>query len=759
MATHRTGLVSQWFTRQATRSQRPCSRRQSAKSRKNRGLRFESLEARSMLAVDMAAIGGLVSVDIGGVDEPVAGVVLALRRDNGNGVFDPPDVIIGTATTDADGVYRFDNVPAGNYFVRQRPFVVGSASVPGKASDMITVSPADAEGTMYTLIDSFDTTQQVARATGGTPNAASVAVATEAIGGFRKLVATLDQPFGTVAMAANDPGSGLARLDFSATATATGSRLVTWDGSGTSPGSTHFTGLGGIDLTEGGLNTGISIVVNADKAGVITTRLYTSASNYSTAAIAFPATGSGVSTIFMPFSSFTATAGAGVTLTNLGAIQIDIDASGVAADGYIDSIGGFGPTLGIVDFMNDTLDLAIMKTVSSASPQLNSQVTFQVTVTNQGSLDGTGVQVRDALPAGLSYVSATATRGAYNPTTGLWNVGAIAQGTSETLTLVATVTSIGVKTNTAQVWAANQSDIDSSPANSTASEDDQASVSLTPVAVDLAVTKTVNDTTPDVGQDVTFTIVVRNDGPSAATGVQVLDQLPAGLTFSSATPTTGTTYNSTTGIWTVGTLASGGSMTLTMIATVTAPGTKSNTAQVWRANQADIDSTPGNGLGAEDDQATVSITPNVVDLALTKSVDTSTPLVNQSVTFTIVVGNSGPNTATGVTVLDLLPLGLSFQSSTSTLGSYNASTGIWTVGSLTSGQSATLTITVRVTTPGLKINTAQIASVNEYDIDSTPGNNNAAEDDQASANVIPRLAATVTPPTAGRFNKQRFLAR
>ncbi|MGL4648660.1 MAG: hypothetical protein ACRC1H_04575, partial [Caldilineaceae bacterium] len=316
------------------------TRRASSKGKRRR-LRFEQLEARALLAADMGAIGGLVTADIGGTDQAIAGVVLALRRDNGDGVFNTPDPIVGLATTGPDGFYRFDNVAPGQYFVRQRPFAFGSATLPAKASSIITITPADAEGTMYTLIDSFDVTPQVARASSGTPYAASVAAATEAIGGFRKLVATLDQSFGTVAMAANDPASGVARLDFSATATATGTRSVTWDGTGTSAGVTNYTGLGGLDLTEGGMNSGLSILVNADRPGVITTRIYTDASNFSTATIPFGDTGSGVQQIFLPFGSFTTTAGAGVTLTDIGAIQIDIAANGAAADGYIDAIGGF----------------------------------------------------------------------------------------------------------------------------------------------------------------------------------------------------------------------------------------------------------------------------------------------------------------------------------------------------------------------------------------------------------------------------------
>ena len=50
----------------------------------------------------------------------------------------------------------------------------------------------------------------------------------------------------------------------------------------------------------------------------------------------------------------------------------------------------------------------------------------------------------------------------------------------------------------------------------------------------------MSNPTPNVGDTITFTVTLTNNGPNAATSVQVTDLLPAGLTFVSATPSQGT---------------------------------------------------------------------------------------------------------------------------------------------------------------------------------------------------------------------------
>jgi uncharacterized repeat protein (TIGR01451 family) len=108
-----------------------------------------------------------------------------------------------------------------------------------------------------------------------------------------------------------------------------------------------------------------------------------------------------------------------------------------------------------------------------------------------------------------------------------------------------------------------------------------------PMAADIAITKMVSNSTPNVGVNVIFTITATNNGPNNATGVQVTDSLPVGLTFVSAAPSGVTTYDSGTGVWNVGALANGSNARLAITATVTATTATTNTATKTAEDQLD----------------------------------------------------------------------------------------------------------------------------------------------------------------------------
>jgi len=231
-------------------------------------------------------------------------------------------------------------------------------------------------------------------------------------------------------------------------------------------------------------------------------------------------------------------------------------------------------------------------------------------------------------------------------------VGTLANGASETLTIEAVVNPTGTYTNTAQVEASDGFDVDSTPANGVPSEDDQGDVTLSPVEViDLSLTKTISKSPPLVSDNVIFVLMVSNAGPSEATSVEVTDILPSGFTYVSDNG--GGAYDETTGIWNVGTLASGDSESLNILVNVNPTGNYTNVAEITNHDQLDSDSTPNNNTPGEDDQDEVVVSPNpLVDISVTKTADDLTPNVGDQIVFTITVLNDGPSEATNVVVTD-----------------------------------------------------------------------------------------------------------
>jgi len=385
-------------------------------------------------------------------------------------------------------------------------------------------------------------------------------------------------------------------------------------------------------------------------------------------------------------------------------------------------------------------DLSLTKTVNNAAPLVGSQVTFEVVVTNSGPQDTSNVTVADLLPDGYTYSNFTVSTGTYNSATGLWTIGNLANGKTETLQITAIVNPTGDYTNIAEVASSSLPDPDSTPNNGVTTEDDYGTAITVPIqqATDLSLTKTVNNAAPLVGSQVTFEVVVTNSGPQDTSNVTVADLLPDGYTYSNFTVSTGT-YNSATGLWTIGNLANGKTETLQITAIVNPTGDYTNIAEVASSSLPDPDSTPNNGVTTEDDYGTATTIPNPqsADLSLTKTVNNATPLVGSQVIFEVVVTNNGPQNTSGVEVTDLLPDGYTFNSYTSTKGTYSSTTGKWNVGSITNGDSHVLQITAVVNSTGNYQNIAEVTSSALLDPNSTPNNGVTTENDYATVTTTP----------------------
>jgi uncharacterized repeat protein (TIGR01451 family) len=96
--------------------------------------------------------------------------------------------------------------------------------------------------------------------------------------------------------------------------------------------------------------------------------------------------------------------------------------------------------------------------------------------------------------------------------------------------------------------------------------------------VDIQITKSATPNPATVGNQVTWTMVVTNNGPNNATGVTVADPVPAGMTFVSVASSQGTCTGGALVSCQLGNLNVGGSVTITLVTTAAATGTITNTA-------------------------------------------------------------------------------------------------------------------------------------------------------------------------------------
>ncbi len=389
-------------------------------------------------------------------------------------------------------------------------------------------------------------------------------------------------------------------------------------------------------------------------------------------------------------------------------------------------------------------NLSITKTDSPDPVTAGNNLTYTIAVTNSGPVLAINAVMNDPLPAGTTFQSMTTPSGWTCTTPTVGTTGTV-NCTDPSFGVGSATFTVVVKVNSTQaVNLSNTATISSSILDSDASNNSSTQTTTVIQSADLRLSKTSTPTSPAVGGAFNYTITVTNDGPSTATNVQVTDRLPpvTDVLVNSLSITTsqgGAVYNVATPniVWTVGTLAPNTSATLTIPATRLIASYTVNVAEVTASTQSDPDSTPGNNIASEDDQASVTVPGQSVDLAVTKSVNNSTPSLGQSVVFTISVTNTSTSfTATGVGILDSLPAGLTYQSNTPSQGSYTPGTGVWSVGSLSPGSTATLTITATVNTSGTIINTAQLSALDQTDPDST---NNSGSATVSAASFTPNL--------------------
>lgn len=127
-------------------------------------------------------------------------------------------------------------------------------------------------------------------------------------------------------------------------------------------------------------------------------------------------------------------------------------------------------------------DLSLAKSMIGSAPANGGAVTWRLSVTNASSSPNTanGVAVTDTFPLGFAFVSSTDSSN-FDPASGVWSVGTLAPGQTKTIDITGSIsaTAGAVITNTAEITASSQADLDSTVNNGATGEDDYASSTFT----------------------------------------------------------------------------------------------------------------------------------------------------------------------------------------------------------------------------------------------------------------------------------------
>jgi uncharacterized repeat protein (TIGR01451 family) len=403
-------------------------------------------------------------------------------------------------------------------------------------------------------------------------------------------------------------------------------------------------------------------------------------------------------------------------------------------------------------------DLGLTKTVDNAAPAAGANVTFTLTVTNNGPNNATGVVVNDFLPDGLTYVSDDG-GGSYVPGTGLWTVGALANGASATLHITATVDDTGAIDNVASIAAVTP--LDPNPANDTAQ-----SALLAPRSADLHLTFGANVATVNPGGSIVYTLTVKNLGQDPAYSVDVQEDFPAfpALNPGSFTASQGV-YNPATGHWDLASLEVGNTATLSF--TVTAPNFAGNLVNNASTSSARVASRAADPNPADNMASAVVQVLSPATVTATKSVAGSF-VEGGAITYTVVLSNSGAfdqQNNTGPELTDVLPAQLTLVSASATAGTATANVGTNTVtwdGVVPAGGSVTVTINATVKAGTALQTVTNQAGVN-YDANGDGTNEAAATSDNPATGtagdatsfvvISPASIGTHTKTVAGSFQE------
>ena len=342
-------------------------------------------------------------------------------------------------------------------------------------------------------------------------------------------------------------------------------------------------------------------------------------------------------------------------------------------------------------------DVSVSKTCHDLVPGKADQPAYTIVVTNNGPNTASNVLLSDSLPSQVTDAKFAIDGSTESDWTGSTTFASMASGTSHTIViygdLASTVTS--VDQNTATVTSDTFDNVLTNNA---------ASCTNLLTYADVSVSKTCHDLVPGKADQPAYTIVVTNNGPNTASNVLLSDSLPSQVTNAKFT-IDGSTESDWTGSTTFASMASGTSHTIAIYGDIasTVTSVDQNTATV-------TSDTFDNVLTNNAASCTNLLT--YADVSVSKTCHDLVPGKADQLAYTIVVTNSGPNTASNVLLSDSLPSQVTNAKFTIDGSTESDWTGSTTFASMASGTSHTIAIygDIASTVTSVDQNTATVTS-------------------------------------------------
>ena len=307
------------------------------------------------------------------------------------------------------------------------------------------------------------------------------------------------------------------------------------------------------------------------------------------------------------------------------------------------------------------------KSVDKSTAKVGDTLTYTIKLTNSGNGDGK-VTVTDEIPTGTTLVADSITaNGSYNEEnkTITWTDVKVEAGKTAEVSFKATI----------------NSDTKTSVTNKAVIDGNKPTEEVETKVANITGTKTVDKTEAKVGDTLTYTITLTNNGNADGT-VTVTDEIPTGTTLVADSITANGSYNeeNKTITWTDVKVEAGKTAEVSFKATINSDTKTSVT------NKAVID---GN-------KPTEEVETKVANITGTKTVDKTEAKVGDTLTYTITLTNNGNADGT-VTVTDEIPTGTRIKDENTT--GYNnkaTNTMIWSDVEVKAGKSVELTLEVVV---------------------------------------------------------------